>query len=51
MVLLSGAFLSWGIPVELWLVIGNMLRGHKYNVVIIRKMLQIMTSLLLLPYS
>ena len=35
MVLLSGAFLSWGLPVELWLVIGKMLRGHKHNVVII----------------
>ena len=45
MVLLSGAFLSWGLPVELWLVIGKMLRGHKHNVVIILKMLQIITTL------
>ena len=51
MVLLSGVFLSWGLPVELLLVIGKMLRGHKHNVAIILKMLQIIISFLLQPYS
>ena len=47
MVLLNEIFLIWGLPVELWLVIGKMLRGHKHNVVIITilKMLQIITTL------
>ena len=46
-VLLNEIFLIWGPPVELWLVIGKMLRGHKHNVVIVTilQLLQIITIL------